>query len=709
MAQKKHKFKRLRDYPGLLSQWHPTRNGAVKGEGIRARSHLRHHWRCGACGREWRATPSARVKDPKCPACRDLGDVAAKGGRPAAWDDPSDSASGAGGRSDAYVAACEARDAASTEAVLEPAWPLVPDLLLRPVANSARDTHLNLRLADDLDAFLLRFDGPEVYAIRQRERWLEDLLSDVQAVRRALEGPLRVGFVGGFSSGKSALLNRLIGRFDAHDLLLREDVVPATARITHLRYHERAEPRYELRDAAGALVREGTLDARGREVFWDGSAKVNGRTVGAARVERAYVFARHEILQSVELIDTPGFHNDEIDSATTDRLVETVHCFLYLINPEGHLKDEDVSKLSDLLERGKKVAVVLTQVDRAHEEPEGFREDFAEKLGPTFPKIPILLSAAPPGKHRSRAVLDEVQGFLQETYQRRGPDLLGEEALHSLGRIREGFAGGYGDVRRRVVNRNYALEQGKTELRRELASRSAKIQERHREHLDDPHSETSSEMLRAVGVRYLNEKVGVQSTGQPEVALRLKTLRDLFSEALAEQRLILLTKDDLRWVKLLAEGKMSPVRPGDALELWVRAVDRLDTLDQLGTATAVASFEKVARLLAMLGLPPKPLAVGSVDAAPDVLSALVRRVVDLAPWRAARDQAFGLFFDQLRARHAEGVAETKERGNRFHAFAKQVLDDLDGILAPNPPGERRRSGKRRGRRSKKSRTSGVRG
>jgi hypothetical protein len=63
--------KTLNDYPELLKEWHPTKNGDVKFEEIAHRSNNKYWWRCfNGIDHEWLATPDGRIgKGTGCPFC----------------------------------------------------------------------------------------------------------------------------------------------------------------------------------------------------------------------------------------------------------------------------------------------------------------------------------------------------------------------------------------------------------------------------------------------------------------------------------------------------------------------------------------------------------------------------------------------------------------------------------------------------------------
>ncbi len=59
----------LSDLPGLLAQWHPTRNGPLDPLTLRVGSHRRVWWQC-AQGHEWQAGVGSRTqRETGCPVC----------------------------------------------------------------------------------------------------------------------------------------------------------------------------------------------------------------------------------------------------------------------------------------------------------------------------------------------------------------------------------------------------------------------------------------------------------------------------------------------------------------------------------------------------------------------------------------------------------------------------------------------------------------
>jgi len=60
--------KYVSDYPELVAEWHPTKNGNLLPEDIPHKVNYRLWWQC-SLGHEWQASPNNRAKGKKCPYC----------------------------------------------------------------------------------------------------------------------------------------------------------------------------------------------------------------------------------------------------------------------------------------------------------------------------------------------------------------------------------------------------------------------------------------------------------------------------------------------------------------------------------------------------------------------------------------------------------------------------------------------------------------
>ena len=66
------------NYPLLVEQWHPTKNGNITPDKVPAQSNIPRYWRCKKCGyglpegQDWIVSPNARIENNKvngCPSC----------------------------------------------------------------------------------------------------------------------------------------------------------------------------------------------------------------------------------------------------------------------------------------------------------------------------------------------------------------------------------------------------------------------------------------------------------------------------------------------------------------------------------------------------------------------------------------------------------------------------------------------------------------
>ena len=63
--------KTVADFPELVAQWHPTKNGEVTPDQVAAGSSKKVWWKCPeGPDHEWHAVTSSRTRGNKCPACR---------------------------------------------------------------------------------------------------------------------------------------------------------------------------------------------------------------------------------------------------------------------------------------------------------------------------------------------------------------------------------------------------------------------------------------------------------------------------------------------------------------------------------------------------------------------------------------------------------------------------------------------------------------
>jgi GTPase SAR1 family protein len=192
---------------------------------------------------------------------------------------------------------------------------------------------------DELFARLLELEG----------RLSEDRRGSLHAARMRLErGKFVLAVVGEFSSGKSFLLNALLGKFD----LLATDINPSTATITELE-HGNA-------DEATAFYEEG----RSERVPIDALGKFVTTNEADAPV-RVVVKANSPFLQRGFVVaDTPGLASiDPAHRRATLQFLPGADAVLYLIDTQQPFSEGDASFLGIVRQHIDTIFIVQTKID----------------------------------------------------------------------------------------------------------------------------------------------------------------------------------------------------------------------------------------------------------------------------------------------------------------------------------------------------------
>ncbi|MDZ4766880.1 MAG: dynamin family protein [Chloroflexota bacterium] len=150
----------------------------------------------------------------------------------------------------------------------------------------------------------------------------EDRVSQVRDALFHADNPYLIVFVGPFSSGKSSLINALLGEYD----VLPTGITPTTDRITMLRWGEQLQ-----------RVRSGDLDT---------------------------IFYPSPLLQKVSFVDTPGLESIfQTHEDTTRKFLHRSDTVLLVMLATQAMTQSNVDYLKILQEYGKTVIVLLNQVD----------------------------------------------------------------------------------------------------------------------------------------------------------------------------------------------------------------------------------------------------------------------------------------------------------------------------------------------------------
>lgn len=498
---------------------------------------------------------------------------------------------------------------------------------------------------------------PTILEDREREIWQEEqqqiqmlvkLLedwetdpADLNRLRQALQQLhelFLLVFVGEFNSGKSALINALLG-----DIFLEEGVTPTTERIHIIKYGQKEPPEYVSEDV---------------------------------RILRYPA----DLLREIHIVDTPGTNAVlRRHEAIARDFVPRSDMVIFVTSADRPFTESERSFLENIRQWGKKIVVAINKVDilestEAVDEVLRFVHDQVSKLLEF--KLEIFpLSARSAKKHWGKAEessLDsEVSGF--NAFRRY---LL--ETLTQEGRIRLKLLSPLG-----VASRIAGQYQEQVSERIQILSGDTQTLEKVERQLELYNQDTQSEFNRHMD-RIENELLEMRIRGEEflDDTMRLWKVRDMLDrnrirkafvdqvvaqtperiESHIQEIIDWLVERELRQWRLMAE-ELSRRRETDSLQDAAReaaggfAYNRRQLIDSVGTQAeqVIASFDKRAESIRMattlqesvamvglievsaigLGLILKALLVSATADATGLLAAGVLGILGLAiiPWR----------------------------------------------------------------------------
>lgn len=199
-----------------------------------------------------------------------------------------------------------------------------------------------------------------------------DLAKELEEMR------FRLAVLGPWNSGKSCLVNRLIGELDPENGLMPVADKPTTAKVTYVQYGE-FPALYKAADGEASMKQIAKGEVETRKLM---KVEAVAREKSSLRIEWPVEFCR----LGGELVDTPGlFDPDEERSMVTLTAMERFHAVVFVvpcmmpINPEivrfveEHLSRRTKSKFFYLINK-------IDQLDDEDEEPQEQVEYCYEKL-----------------------------------------------------------------------------------------------------------------------------------------------------------------------------------------------------------------------------------------------------------------------------------------------------------------------------------------
>lgn len=164
--------------------------------------------------------------------------------------------------------------------------------------------------------------------------------------------PVSLAIVGPFSSGKSTLLNALVG-----ETVQSMGVLPETSMLSHLTWGATRSGRIHMAD--GRIV-EGTIEEiRARVVEIEGGG-------GAGAVDHVEHSLPHAFLQHLHLWDTPGLNSAFLHhEIVAERAIRTADIILWVTPIDAAITREEVEKIAKRKPPKTPMLVVVNKIDVA--------------------------------------------------------------------------------------------------------------------------------------------------------------------------------------------------------------------------------------------------------------------------------------------------------------------------------------------------------
>ncbi|MDR6224622.1 dynamin family protein [Desmospora profundinema] len=196
----------------------------------------------------------------------------------------------------------------------------------------------------------------------ERARRMADL------ARKAHRQSFTLALCGHFSAGKSSMLNAILGRE-----LLPTSPIPTSANVVRIR---RGEDRVRLTLSSGAAR---SFSGAYTEAELKALCK-NGEEVIAVEVDRSDL----PLPSGVDLLDTPGIDStDDAHRMATESALHLADVIFYVMD-YNHVQSElNLQFLRELSKRGKRLYLVVNQVDKHRETELPFRE-YRRRVEETF-------------------------------------------------------------------------------------------------------------------------------------------------------------------------------------------------------------------------------------------------------------------------------------------------------------------------------------
>lgn len=182
------------------------------------------------------------------------------------------------------------------------------------------------------------------------------IVTDIEEILQQLSTKLyRVAVVGEFKRGKSSLINALLGTE-----ILPTDILPATAAVNRIVYSPVQKIVIHYKD--------GTSEETTTDELHNYATKLDAeKEKTASKIKEIVVnYPSHFCRNHIELLDTPGFNDDEAMTETTIEALDKIDTALVVISATMPLSLTEQNLICDLIEKADihHLIFVVTFIDR---------------------------------------------------------------------------------------------------------------------------------------------------------------------------------------------------------------------------------------------------------------------------------------------------------------------------------------------------------
>ena len=204
-------------------------------------------------------------------------------------------------------------------------------------------------LKKSLEIYQDKDDKVNTEDLYQKFNFFNEKRHDIESEENEINSndrPLRVGFVGGFSTGKSSMINSLIG-----EDILGVKLEPATAKITEISFGDKSEI-YEVVNGDESWV----FNKISLEAYQESSVRRDDKS---KKISHYILKYPSKNLAKFTIVDTPGFSStSKEDDELTMEWIKTLDLLVWIFDANKVAGKDELVKLKEVGDNIKVIGVI---------------------------------------------------------------------------------------------------------------------------------------------------------------------------------------------------------------------------------------------------------------------------------------------------------------------------------------------------------------